>query len=108
MDESKISKLAKLRREVKQVATIVINGEPQGYQEVEYYHLVCPSCGRVITEFQPGLSELDIIKGLTEKDTQEALYKMNAYCPSCGQKLSYDREVIDIDANGAEKADLEG
>lgn len=96
LNESKIeiSKLAELKTVKKQIATMVINGQSMNPQTIEQQVLVCPSCGYTLQEFQPGYTAADINGALLDKQTQDALYSLHSYCPHCGQKLSYDREVV--------------
>ena len=96
LNESKIeiSKLAELKTFTKEVATMIINGQAMNPQTIEQQVLVCPSCGYTLQEFQLGYTAADINGALLDKQTQDALYSLHSYCPHCGQKLSYDREVV--------------
>lgn len=93
-NDIEIGKLAELKTVEKQVATMVFNGQPINTQTIKQCVLVCPTCGHVLMEFNSGYEEVIILKALTDEQAQKELYKTHAYCPHCGQKLSYDREVV--------------
>lgn len=95
MNDKEFSKLANIEIiEVEQAqATFIINGVPQpNVVKVKRYVLKCPVCGRVIYLFEDQkLSYLDITR-LVTKD-EDKLFEITKYCPKCGQKLSYKRDV---------------
>lgn len=75
---------------------VIVNGQ----EHIEYreaFALICPKCKKVIQQFNPGASEVDIVKSLCTNKEEELNY--HVYCAKCGQKLSFMRPMP-IDAEG--------
>ena len=53
--------------------------------------LVCPSCGEIVKQFQPGDRYIDILKSCNTDD--EKLLNSFVYCRYCGQKISLMRPM---------------
>ena len=94
MEEKEFEKLAELVVRHKEVATMIINGVPAQTQTIPVCLVVCPVCGEVIYEFQAGIPAVEANKALLDTQAQEALSHIAHYCPKCGQKLTYKREII--------------
>lgn len=71
-----------------QTQTIIINNEPQVIEE-NVVCLVCPVCGAVIQQFQPGISKIEVLKSLNTDDDKKL--NLHMFCSHCGQKLSLFR-----------------
>ena len=96
MEDKEIEMVASLVSLSKEVATMIINGIPAQTQTVTNCAVVCPVCNKTIYEFPQGVDRLEAIKILTREDAQTALNMIARYCPGCGQKLTYRREIIDL------------
>lgn len=82
----------KLNKVHQQQATSIINGVPQGIQDVSFYQANCLGCGRVLAQFNQGDSLIDIARYCQDKLAKEFIY-----CPACGCKLVYSTDVITLD-----------
>ena len=95
MNDKEFSKLANIEvvEFEQEQATVIINGVPQpNIVKVKRYALTCPVCKRIIYMFDdPILSYLDITRVITKDE--DKLFEIAKYCPECGQKLSYKRDV---------------
>ena len=74
-----------------QQSTMVINGIPQGGQMVTVYSAKCKSCNRLLAQFNPGESIVNVVQYCKQKLAQDF-----TYCPSCGCKLNYTMDIIDV------------
>lgn len=75
----------------KQVATVIVNGEPQQVQEVECVQMICPKCGEVLNEFNTGVQLVEVCKAFGEMPD---ISNRVSHCPMCGTKLSYDKRIV--------------
>ena len=86
--------LVSQKQHVQQV--VVQNGE-QKINNIEFdvFFLVCPKCGQVIKQFQPGVTEAEIrlsMNALNDKELNSFIY-----CQTCGQKLRIMRPApVDV------------
>ena len=74
------------------VQQMIVNGEAQNVT-AKAFAITCPSCGRVIYQFDPNIPRMICI-AQTAKN-REDLTKHFRYCPECGQKLSYEFDFIE-------------
>lgn len=92
-DGFEIAELAELK-EIDVVAQqVIVNGVPQNVM-AKGYAIVCPKCGRVLYQFSRGISQIDAFKAMNEG--REELLKIATYCPTCGTKLFYGGEIIEL------------
>ena len=95
MEEKEIAKSVIVKEIKITTQTIIINGVEQPSQQ-NVPVICCPSCGRVLVQFNPGVDVIDVLKYIDENNEQ--LTEAVRYCTSCGQKLTYptiiDAEVI--------------
>lgn len=93
--EHNLAKLVELKEIVEEKPTMVVNGQIQEVAEVRYFALVCPVCGDILYSYPPGYPEAPIMISMSDPEVVQALIDHVAeYCPKCGQKLSYKREII--------------
>lgn len=74
-----------------QQSTMVINGIPQDGQTVTVYLAKCKACNRILAQFNPGDSISNVIQYCKHKLAQDFIY-----CPTCGRKLNYSMDIIDV------------
>lgn len=80
----------KLKYKLQQQSAFVVNGVPQGGQQVKVYYASCGHCNRVLAQFNPEDSFVNIANYCKAKLATE--FK---YCPSCGYRLGYTMDVLD-------------
>lgn len=86
------SKLVKIVETEVVTQQVFVNNEIKNVT-AKAFAMVCPSCGRVIQNFQPGVPKYVCIQSiLPHKDD---LTKHFRYCPECGQKLNYEFALIE-------------
>lgn len=56
--------------------------------------ILCPSCSYTLYKFNQTLPYLAIVKVIAEN--LENFKNDLAYCPHCGQKLNFEREVVQV------------
>lgn len=98
--EKEIPQLVEVKTKQVPVQRMVINGQEQVING-EVCVLCCPRCGDVIQSFQPGVTEVEILKALCTDD-EEAL-KKTLWCSKCGQKLALMRPLPLEDAYEVEE-----
>jgi len=94
MKDYTIPKLAKIKEVDVVTQQVVINGIPQNITQKGYV-VACPDCGRVIYQFPIGISEVEVYKA--KNQGREELLKIATYCPTCGTKLYYGGETIEVE-----------
>lgn len=95
MDTKEISMIAQVIVVQVPVQQVVVNGVEQNVMG-EAIALVCPVCGQIIQQFQPGISMGEVFKSLYTDD-EESL-KAYIHCVKCGQKVSLMRpSPIDVE-----------
>ena len=67
---------------------IIINGQ---VMQAETTVLECPKCSNLVVDFQQTLPRIYISRAMEMLDAAS----LPVYCPVCGQKLRYDRDIID-------------
>ena len=90
VESVEFSKLGEFKVRKIPVQSIVVNGQEQVIEE-EAIVLVCPTCGEIIKQFQPGVEYIDILKSCNTDD--EKLLNSYVYCRHCGQKISLMRPM---------------
>ena len=79
------------------VQKIIINGQEQVILG-EACALICPKCRTILQQFQPGVTEVEILKSIDTED--EKLLHNTLHCRNCGQKLKVFRELpIEVQAD---------
>ena len=69
--------------------SVIINGVMQKAVTTVVH---CPSCGRILYDFGLGF---DLISATnTVSENREKLQNLFAYCPQCGQKLSFPEIIV--------------
>lgn len=76
---------------MQQQATMIVNGQPQGGQMVRVYYVKCKNCDRMLAQFNPGEHFINIVNYCKQKLAPDFIY-----CPTCGCKLNYTMDIIDI------------
>ncbi len=71
---------------------VIINGVPQEITQPTIC-VVCPTCGKVFFNFQPGIPELDCYRAIAQD--RDKLNDGMPYCSNCGQKLSWNFDIFD-------------
>ena len=92
--EKQLPKQVEVRTAEVPIQRMIINNQEQVVNG-QVCVLVCPVCGDIIQQFQPGVTEAEITLALCT-DNEEAL-KKTFWCSKCGQKLSLMRP-LPIDA----------
>lgn len=85
-------KLVDLKVATKEVATVVINGVAQQTQKVSYVVMTCPNCNKILYQLPDGVDLVEANKMLIQD--AEGLNGLINYCPNCGQKLNFKRELV--------------
>jgi len=87
MEERDLAKKVIIKEiKVSNAQRVVINGVEQPNEQIVSV-ICCPKCGRVLMQFNSGTDDVDIIKYLSEHNTE--LQNDIKYCQSCGQRLSF-------------------
>ena len=97
MEERNLSKCCNLQYQTQYTQQVVVNGVPQNSGEVQVPILVCPSCGHVIVQFNPGTT-MEQVFATCEN---EISHQIN-YCVKCGQKLAFP-QLITIAAENTQE-----
>lgn len=84
--ERDLAKCIKIKEIEQPTQRLVINGVEQ-YINNNVLVICCPSCGRVITQFNQGTTLAMAHKFINEN--HDKLFEETSYCSSCGQKLYY-------------------
>lgn len=85
------------------VNQVVVNGVPQNQMGIALA-ITCPNCNRVIYQFPVGVTYAQV--SVTRSKSRNELEKIASYCPSCGIKLNYDHDIIDVEVEDIEKNDV--
>lgn len=72
------------------VQRIIINNEEQVIMG-EACALICPECRVILQQFQPGVSEVDILKSLCTDDEKQLNHTIR--CKKCGHLLKVFRPI---------------
>lgn len=91
MDHKEFSQGAIIQEVKVPSQTVSVNGVEQVLQYTIQKFICCPSCNKTL--FNLG----NIPKNLYNEIDSDELYNKIKYCPHCGQKLSYDFDIIDSD-----------
>lgn len=67
------------------IQRMIVNGQEQVVMG-EACALICPKCGQIIQQFQPGVTPLEVVKALSDGKEEAFIY-----CSHCGQKLQISR-----------------
>ena len=89
------SRLVDLKVAHKDVATMIVNGVAQQTHKVSFVVMTCPNCGKILYSMPEGFSLVDVSKMLASGS--EGLEGLINYCPDCGQKLRFKREIVSDD-----------
>lgn len=88
MEERNFSKVVLIKEvSISSSQQIVINGVVQEPQKIKVPVLCCPSCGRVLVQFEMGTSNIDVYNYI--QNNYDNINQSMAYCSTCGQKLLY-------------------
>ena len=96
MEDYRIPKLAEVKEIDVVVQQVIVNNQIQDILGKSWV-IACPDCGRVIYRFPQGLSEVEVYKA--KNQGREELLKIATYCPTCGTKLFYGGETIEVETN---------
>lgn len=96
MEDYRIPKLAKVKEMDVVVQQVIVNNQIQDILGKSWV-IACPDCGRVIYRFPQGISEVEVYKA--KNQGREELLKIATYCPTCGTKLFYGEETIELETN---------
>ena len=96
MEDYRIPKLAKVKEMDVVVQQVIVNNQIQDILGKSWV-IACPDFGRVIYRFPQGISEVEVYKA--KNQGREELLKIATYCPTCGTKLFYGEETIELETN---------